>query len=285
MPRSICRYGSLLLALMMVVVTPAFAQGQSEATPTAVPVFSVSPTDAEDLAPFRFEIAAGASAESTLVVLNDGEDVVELHSFAVDITTAVNGGYMVIPEGSTGDVSAWISMHSRPYAVEPGGEIAIGVSVSVPSGTAPGEYMAAIATETTSSFAMEGTDAFRQVSRKVNAVVITVPGPVAAGFEIGTPVIETIDGVSRVSVPIENTGNARVRPAGAIDIRTAEGEMVATIPVAMGSVYAWHSTTIEANLSPGVPTGTYLVTVELVDAASGISTSFTGPVTAIQSST
>lgn len=284
------RYRRLLLILAMLVAfaLPPTTVGQGEdgatATPASVaPVFGVQPTGEADLAPFRFELPAGDTATATLTITNEGETVAELQSFPADITTTVNGGYAVAsPSLGAPTVAAWISMPSEPLAIEPGAEVTVPVTVNVPDSTVPGEYMAAIATETVDSVAMEGTDAFRQISRKVNAVIITVPGPVTTSFELGTPVIETIDEGLQVVIPIENTGNTRVRPAGSIEITTTAGELVAEIPVAMGSVYAWHSTTIEASHSPGIPPGDYIVTVELVDAASGTSVSFSGPVTATE---
>ncbi len=281
----------LILAMLAAFALPptTLGQGENEATAppaTSSPIFGVQPAGEADLAPFRFELAAGEMSTATLSITNDGETVANLHSFAADISTTVNGGYTVAPPALGAPlVAAWITMPAEPLTIEPGSEVTVPLSVAVPGGTVPGEYMAAIATETIESAAMEGSDAFRQISRKVNAVIITVPGPTTTSFELGPPIIETVDGASRIIVPIENTGNTRVRPTGSIEITTAAGETVTAIPVAMNSVYAWHGTTIEHAVSPEIPPGDYLVTVELFDAASSTEATFSGQVTATASST
>jgi hypothetical protein len=281
----------LLLAAMIPLLMPGTAAGQSDSTPAVTPaapdtpVFGAAPAGEADLAPFRLEMAAGETTETTLVVTNGGQAPVALRSYALDIRTAINGGYEVLSEDSreaTGTgAAAWVSLAAEPYTLEPGEVREIPVMVSVPAGAVPGEYMAALATSTTESSALKGTDSFRQISRKVNAVVIAVPGPVEAGFAIGEPAIALAEGVTTITVPIQNTGNARVRPAGTIVIATAAGDPVAELPVAMGSVYAWHATVIQSAVAPALPEGDYVVTVELTDAATGATASLPAtPVTA-----
>ena len=79
--------------LLALSIATASVSAQADATPEpdSPVVFGVRPADGEDLAPFRLEIDAGAQAQATLIVSNAGDDSVELHSFAVDIETRING--------------------------------------------------------------------------------------------------------------------------------------------------------------------------------------------------
>lgn len=273
-----------VLAALLALPAAATTTAQDTSTPAATPeapdvIFSAGPAGEADISPFRFELDAGGTTEATLVVANDAGSPIELRSYAADVTTAVNGGYQVLPEPrETGDVAGWLTVPTAPYTLDPGEERELPVGLVVPEGTPPGEYMAALATETVESASIAGTDTFRQVTRKVSAVVITVPGPVSASFELGAPSIEIGADTTTVIVPIENTGNARVRPQGAIVVADDTGNPVVSIPVAMDSVYAWHETTMRYTLPQPLPEGAYTVSVELVDDASGATAELPGTI-------
>jgi len=259
----------LIVAMLMAT---ASVTAQTGATPTADDsiTFGVRPADGNDLDPFRFEIDAGAQAQATLIVTNGGEAAVELQSGAADIETRVNGGYQVVADDTAAPGNAaWLSIDTDPYLLEPGKEIDLALEITVPEGTPPGEYMAAVTTQTTESAPIEGTSTFRQISRKINAVVITVPGPVQAAFELGDPSLLTEDGGTTLIVPVHNTGNVRVKPAGTITISDANGDTVAKLDIAMDSVYAWDSTVIQQPLSASLPPGDYTLSVDLTDQSTG----------------
>lgn len=71
-------------------------------------------------------------------------------------------------------------------------------------------------------------------------------------------------------VPVENTGNAIVRPAGEITlVDPGNDEVVLNAPVAMGSVDPGHETTLEIAIPPSVPEGVYEVSIALADEERG----------------
>jgi hypothetical protein len=269
----------LLLAALLMLATPVTSVAQT-ATPSAAspadspttepPTFSVAPEGGADLSPMHLKADAGSSAEAMLVVSNGGHSSIDLKTFAVAVTTAINGGYQVLPEGngSHGQVT-WLSVPDKEYTLAPGEKIELPVRLIVPAGTEAGEYMAALATETTKSEPVAGSGTFRQIIRKVNAVVITVPGAVHASFELGAPTLVRGDGATTIIVPIANTGNARVRPAGTIMIKSGKDGNVVKIPVRLNSVYAWDTTTIQQTFSQALADGEYTVTVQLTDEATG----------------
>jgi len=277
---------SVGLMLVLAIGTPALGQSPSEATATPAgdaPVFGVAPDGEADLAPFRLDIAAGGTADTTLVVTNEGGAPIELRSYAADVETAINGGYALVPEGArVPEEAAWLTVPTDTFIVDPDKTVSLAITVSVPGGTPPGEYMAALATETTASSALEGTAAFRQIMRKVNAVVISVPGPIEAGFTVSAPAIELADGSTVITATIENTGNARVRPAGVIIIADDAGGTVLEIPVALNSVYAWHATLLQISVSEPLLPGDYLITIDLVDDVTGASATLSGAEVPVQ---
>ncbi|HET8523745.1 MAG TPA: hypothetical protein VFL82_10935 [Thermomicrobiales bacterium] len=260
----------LLLAMLLLLGTPLTGFGQTASTAAQPPTFAVAPAGQSDLSPIHLHAASGSSAEATLIVSNGGPTPIELKSFSVAVTTAVNGGYQVLPKGNGrfGQVD-WISVPTATYTLAPGEQVARVVRLSVPKGTAPGEYMAALATETTKSEPVAGSEAFRQFIRKVNAIVITVPGPIHAHFELDAPAIAHGDSTTTITVPIANTGNVRVRPKGTITIERAKDQTIIKIPVALNSIYAWDTTMIQQTIGQVLPVGEYTLTIDLHDEATG----------------
>jgi hypothetical protein len=124
--------------------------------------------------------------------------------------------------------------------------------------------------QTAESIPVNGSPMLRQTILKSIAVFITVPGPVKPALAIGGVSINPNPGARVVSVKVENTDNDLLKPAGAVTIKHATGALVATAPVAMDSVYAGMSTTIELTIDASVPPGAYLVSVDLHDEATGV---------------
>lgn len=98
--------------------------------------------------------------------------------------------------------------------------------------------------------------------------MITVPGPVTSGFEIGTPTF-SIESDNRLIVPITNTGNILVKPTGTLTVTTPEGNTIITAPIAMGSIYGGLSSTIMLGLPAQMQPGPYLVSLSLSDEETG----------------
>jgi hypothetical protein len=92
-----------------------------------------------------------------------------------------------------------------------------------------------------------------------------VPGEITQSFELGEPQVER----PFLRIPITNTGNYLVRPAGELTLTDMSGNAVHTSTVEMGSVYAGLSTFIEVALPEQTPPGNYVVNLTLVDEASG----------------
>jgi hypothetical protein len=74
-------------------------------------------------------------------------------------------------------------------------------------------------------------------------------------------------------MPITNTGNILVKPVGEIHLTDASGAEVLSAPVQMGSVYAHDATKLSITLSQPLPEGSYQISVDLRDAATGASAS------------
>jgi hypothetical protein len=151
--------------------------------------------------------------------------------------------------------------------------------VKIPDDAEAGQYIAGIALQTADSLPVEGTDLFNQIIRKSIAVFITVPGTETPGFELDAPVLSTDGAFDAITVPVTNTGNVLVRPAGDLTIVTSNGETVVTAPIAMGSIYAGTTVPLSVPLTDPLPEGDYTVAISLNDPETGIAVTSEGVVT------
>lgn len=264
--------------LSLVLMGAQVASGQGTPAPEVDSssnqvAFGIFPQGTTEGIYFESFIEAGASRTFTAAIVNAGTQDLSLLAYHADVYSMTNGGMGVnFQEQERTAPTTWIDFDEGIVDVPVGQEIAKTFTVTVPDGTEPGQYVSAIAVETANSFAVgdEG-GALRQILRKVVAVVILVPGESEPGFSLGSPEITIQQGQAVVRVPVENTGNIRVRPAGDVTVLDPSGAELATGEVSMGSVYRGHTAPIEIWFPNAIPEGEYLISAELTDPDTGVS--------------
>jgi hypothetical protein len=273
----------VIVAALFQTVAPASAQ---ESTPPSLPpqpgassTASDDPSKAFEFYPadtgwgtfFAPEIAAGSSIELKAITANVGTVTQRLRIFPLNAFTAEGGGFAAGNYGDEPtDVTRWIELEEQVETIDPGAGIETTFTVAVPDGTKPGEYLAAVAAEQADPSEVEGTTEITQTLRYVVPVMITVPGPTTTDFSVGDVSIVRDGAVLLIQVPIVNAGDVRVRPEGTIELRDSEGALLATVPVAMESVYARDATTLTVGITaPSSATGPFQVHVDLKDQGSG----------------
>lgn len=267
---------TILLIGCMLLVSPTAALGQDPGTPPATSddqpavSFGVQPAGGADLDVFRVDLAAGESTVLQAEVSNRAATPIELETFLADVVTKVNGGFSLATEGSSlHEPTTWMEFTPESFTVQPGEVHDIAIPVSVPEGTAPGQYVNGFAVRTAESFEVPGSSTFRQVIQKNAGIVITVPGPVTPSFELGEPRIEWTQETLTLTVPVRNTGNVLVGPSGTVSIKSPEGVELVSGPVGMQSVYMGHATTLQVDLGSALLPGEYRLTLELADERDG----------------
>lgn len=268
--------GTCACLLLMTTLNGSVAFAQDQATPpaqesaTSETLFSVRPEGGSDGDRFEVELAPGATASLTVLLANAGTIPMELHSFTSDVKTAANGGLTMEQEDTELHApTTWMQFPSETVALTPGQEVAREFTITVPEGTAPGQYVNAIAVQTVDDYAIEGSSNFRQRVRKVLAVYITVPGDLQGDFTLGQPEVEYRVRGPVILVPLQNTGNVRLRPHGEVTVNDPTGVELMKAPVAMGSVFGGHNTVVEVRMNAMLPPGEYLLSASLVDDESG----------------
>ena len=271
---------ALLSAMLLCgVLRPAsFATAQStEATPSPSPEATGAPkfvlTAVGDYPNDYFddvEIAPGHSADLVVAVQNLGREPVSLRISRVDALNGINGGFVsgdetAEPTGST----TWIDFPEQVIDLAPGERIEIPFTVSVPDGTAPGQYISGLVARTANPLAIPGVGALDHTIGYAISVGILVPGELAPEFQLGTPEVEVRSEDAALRVPVINTGNYLVRPSGDLILTNTEGEQVLASRIEMKSVYGGFSAPMEIVLPGQLPAGDYTLDLSLADDASG----------------
>ncbi len=218
------------------------------------------------------ELQPGESATFGIVLGNAGEIPQTLRTYAVPALSGVNGGFVLAPYGTAPDEqTSWMDYEETEHTFRSTEGIIIPVTVIVPEGTAPGEYVTGLAAEQRDAFDIPGTDLMMQRVRWAVPVMITVPGERNASFEVGDVVLESEDDSIVATVSIANSGNVIVRPTGEVRLLDTEGNVVGVSSVAMSSVYTGTATTLVTGWY-GVPaSSTYSVAIVLTtDGAAGV---------------
>jgi hypothetical protein len=251
-----------LLALCSVAATPVLAQN-------AAPAFVLAPTG--ESGPYFDETLKPGETKTLKVGLgNAGEAPVTARTYAANAFTLVNGGFGVRGEDDpAAGPTLWLSYKAETLDLQPGKLIERSFAVAVPKNAKPGQYIAGLVVQTAESVPVNGSPMLRQTILKSIAVFITVPGAVRPALAIGAVSVNPNPGARVVSVEIENAGNVLLKPAGSVTIKDASGALVSTAPIAMGSVYAGMTTTIELTIDASVAPGAYHVAVDLHDEATG----------------
>jgi hypothetical protein len=263
----------ILLALMLVLPAQAMqAQGTPEASPAASPAadsgprFVIRPKEGADGDYFTVEAKAGTTNELTVVLGNADDEPLKLRTYVNDTVPMTNGGFSIAEEDQepTG-TATWIDYEAETFEFKAGEGVERTFTVTIPEDAKPGQYIAGLALQTADPLEVEGTSLFNQIIRKTIAVFIIVPGPEQPAFSLGEPELMTDGALSRIVIPVENTGNVLVKPEGTLTLKDASGKAVVTAPIAMGSVYAGTTAPLSVALTTTIPDGDYTMSVDLAD--------------------
>lgn len=267
---------ALCFVLCSMLMVSSQSAGARQATPTAnnLPRFGISPVGDYDTPWFEVTIPAGDVSQLTARVSNIGDVAADLRTYATESFNPPNGGFAAAEEvANLSGAAAWINYEAEDFVLQPGETRNKDFSVSVPAGTPPGEYVIALAVETLHPLPVPGSTTLNQIIRSTLSVEITVPGTMTTGFELGAPTAEFTGNLWVIDVPIENLGTARIRPAGELLIAAADGEILSSDTVEMGSVYGGNSTIVRTTLPGQIAPGDYTLSLHLTDAATGASAS------------
>lgn len=272
------RWIALLLCMCILGIGPLNSVSAQEmaATPGAfvAPKFNIFPVGDFKNQWVEVTIESGQSVELIAGIRNSGKVSASLRTYATNASNPPNGGFTAgMEEDEPIGPALWLDYVTESFELHPGERREQPFTVTVPEGTPPGVYVAALAVQTSESLEIPGSDTLRQIIRGTMSVEITVPGEMTSGVELGTPAFSSVGAEWALDVPITNTGTARLRPAGELTVTGVDGKAIVEEKIEMGSVYGGNTTSVRVVLPAQVPFGEYRVSLELTDEATGASAS------------
>jgi len=262
---------ALLAAAASALPMRQLAAQTPEASPKAeAPRFSLHPLEETAHGYPELELEPGATGELRVGVTNSGSVPVELTLFRADAVAMINGGFAAadLADEPTGH-TLWMDLEPTEIGAEPGETTEIAISVAIPADAAPGQYVTSLVAQT-NPLAITGTEMFNQVLRNALPVVISVPGPVTPGMDVGEPVIAAQAALRFIQIPVANTGNILIKPEGEVVMTTPDGEPVIIAPVAMKSIYLGLATEIRVAIPDQVAPGDYRISYVLTEPTHGL---------------
>ena len=240
-------------ALLTLAVFVNVAHGQGLAT------FGIRPThistdDPTRGAYFTYTLEPGASIDDEAVVINSGQEPVNLKLYAADGVTAIGGStaFAAADEERNG-VRSWLSTGVSDLEVAPGESVTVPFTLQVPPDARPGDHVAGWIVEgPPKTGGGQGVGA-AVIERVGVAVVIRVPGPTQERLALGELCLNQETGSNYFEVPVTNEGNVLTKASGSLSLTTKDGTEVFERPVELGTVLAGDDTflRLDAPLDPG----------------------------------
>jgi hypothetical protein len=264
---------SLAIALLGAFTLEASAGASPAASPSPVaplvPKFSIQPVGDFSAGYIDEQVSPGESVSLTASVRTTPDSATaKLRVFRTNSLAITNGGFGAGTEvDPPTSATSWVKFPATSFTLDANQHREFPFTINVPKDAKPGQYVIAIVVQTDGPVVIPGMTTFNQVIRSSMAIMITVPGALHAGFTLGAPAFNSESPAPSLVIPVTNTGNILVKPAGDLTISTTDGTVVTKAPVAMGSVYGGYSTTIQISLPEQMKPGDYVVSAALTDAA------------------
>ena len=221
--------GVCVSALAALAVTGAAAWASpAPAAPAAPGLFPVHPGPHGY---FDYTLPPAGATSGTVVVDNPTGSPARYLLYAAGASTSPVGGVAYgQPEAHHAGPASWLTLSASFVTLGPKGRSPLRFSVAVPPSAAPGDYVAAIAAQappaasTTAPAAAGRAVRLVTTTRVIVAVVVHVPGPAHPAARFGRPSVGLQAQRRQVlSVPIDDTGNALMKPYLAGDLRRCSG--------------------------------------------------------------
>ncbi|MDQ3690629.1 MAG: DUF916 domain-containing protein, partial [Chloroflexota bacterium] len=220
---------------------------------------------------FDLTLQPGETADLQLEIASFGHEDVQARTYAADAYSIINGGFGAELFGEPGSgATRWIDYPTKEVMLGRRDALVIDFSVTVPTGTLPGEYITSVVAENIHPYSgATGSIALEQVNRTAIAVAVEVPGRKDPALAIGSVAHKASGGTSFVTFEVANTGNVHLKPRGRFILRDTAANELATVPALMDSVYAGSATQFEAPLGEALVPGEYCADLSLTDEETG----------------
>jgi len=225
---------------------------------------------------FDVIVAAGATISLQVALTNPGTAATLAHTYSASVFTIVNGGFGATDgTGPRTGATRWVDYPEAIVPLAAGATDTKSFTVTVPTGTPPGQYLSSIVLQSADSSKGAGQVSLDHVLRQAIAISIRVPGSLKPQFSLGAVGYTRVGGRSVIEVSLSNVGNEHLKPTGTMTVKDANHSIVSEAPVTLGSVYAGMDTTVAVTLNGLLPPGKYTVSLTLTDSSTGAAATIT----------
>lgn len=249
----------IVIALLVLAAAPAAADEASDAANLGIKPVGI------DEPFFTLQGQPGETIDLEVEITNYGTAPVAIMTYAADAYSLVNGGFGVrLSDEPIGGTTTWVEYPGETFELDGQTATTRSVKVTIPKDARPGEYLTALVVQ--NAVATGGTGqgvGFKQINRQAIAIAIELPGELVPGLALGAVSHKFASQNSVLLVEVENTGNTHMSLAGDASIFGPDGAQVLARPVAMQTVYAGTSTTLEIPVGSPLEQGDYSLSLEL----------------------
>ena len=257
---------AVVLALALVPVANAATNG---------PVFGLRAGGNPKLGYFVYTVKPGASHAGFIIVSNTGKTKGTVKLFTADGATGHTTGTVYLTDKAPTHAGAWVHLAQSSVPLAPGQSRRVPFTVTVPSGTDPGEWVGGIVAETARQVTGPKSKSKTSVQIRVRdltivAVQANVPGPAKVAFDIGDVKTGGQRGFQQLIVHIANTGNVLVKPKGVATVYDKSGAVVEALPFSMDTFLPQTSIDYPILLKKALAAGSYTTSISLDATAKGV---------------
>ncbi len=243
-----------LLALSLALTPPARAQGTVGVDPVAR----------------LFDAVPGQTITQVLNIYNPNPDPQPLRvsAYLSDMDISEVGETSYLPPGSLPEsLKNWITF--SPTALELGGQQTqeVRYTVQVPANAAPGTHWIMLMLEGQDPAPKPGQTLAAFRLRVAHTIYVNVAPVKRVGAIVGIfdQLPKTAEGAYTIGVQYSNSGNVVSGVQGRVELRGADGEIAATLPLNLDVALPGHTLLLQASLSGPLPKGQYSALVVLND--------------------
>ena len=221
--------------------------------------FGIRPADESTGAYFSYTLEPGARKTDSAIVTNNTAAALTLKVYPADAITASGGGtaFAGFGERRTG-VGAWVSTPQTDLNIAAGATVAVPVTITVPPGLAPGEYVAGIVVEAPPKAGTVAGSVNTTVTERAGvAIVVRVPGAATEKLAIGNVCFNQETGSRYFEFPVKNQGAVLSTATGTFRLETDKGVHVFERSVEIGSVIPTLETAVRVHSPQDPPPGKY----------------------------
>lgn len=205
--------------------TPADETSPGEAGAFAVQPSSESGPGGRDY--FIYTLPQGDQFGDRVAISNLSDVTATYAVYATDAVNTDDGSFSLLREGEDPeDVGAWVELGATQYTVEPGEQVIIPFSITVPADAPPGDHVGAIVAQKlddpTSTDSGIGVDVRVRIGARI---YVRVDGPTSPSLSIESfridydaPGIPFSGSTAKVTYVLTNTGDVRLSPTADLSV-------------------------------------------------------------------